>query len=252
MATTTSRSNNMQPQSSVKTGGFKVNNGESRTSVPPTQQQQSALNASGDSMNLLEIWRKPIIGELYIRAEYITYPVATSLVEFARLGDVPIRKSPLKVLDMCCGTGVVSSVIQKMMRERSLPGWDTDSVTLTCVDSSQAQLEVIQNKAIQEDWVANEVKQVDVMLPLESFRVTKCDGILATSTWHTEGWVADTRDAIDVSNLALPGQPPVSWPQSSLELTCLWGPGAWESPSFVKSIFRAVGFIDVEIDVVTK
>ncbi|GKT48700.1 glandicoline B O-methyltransferase roqN [Colletotrichum spaethianum] len=84
----------------------------------------------------------------------------------------------------------------------------------------------------------------------ECYRVTKPGGTLATSTWITEGWVPDTRDA--VAHLALPGEPPVAWPQSSIELTSLWGPGSWESPSFGKSMFRAAGFVDVETEVVTK
>lgn len=84
----------------------------------------------------------------------------------------------------------------------------------------------------------------------ECYRVTKPGGTVATSTWVTEGWIPDTRDA--VAGLALPGQQPVAWPQSSIELTSLWGPGAWESPSFVKSMFKAAGFVDVEVDVVTK
>ncbi|KAK1706343.1 uncharacterized protein CLUP02_12967 [Colletotrichum lupini] len=237
-----------------------------------------SLNDSGDKANLVEFWRNPEAGNIYRHAEHLTSPVTPCLVDHSQLcqtvSSASASTKTIQVMDMCCGTGVVSSYIQKMMRE--LPGQQRERVRLTSADSSEAQLGVVKEKIGREGWVGCEVRQVDIMdmsfppdqfdvvivamaLMLvadpytslnECYRVTKPGGTLATSTWVTEGWIPDTRDA--VRDLALPGQPPVSWPQSSIELTSLWGPGAWESPSFVKSMFTAAGFVDVEVDVVTK
>ncbi|KAK1978716.1 S-adenosyl-L-methionine-dependent methyltransferase [Colletotrichum cereale] len=239
------------------------------------KEHQRTLNLSGDKANLVEFWRNPEAGNIYRHAEHLTHPVTPCLVEHARLCQaVTAAKGPLRVMDMCCGTGVVSSHIQKMMRE--MPGSDGGKVRLTSADSSEAQLGVVKEKAAREGWAGCEVRQADIMnmefpsdhfdvvivamaLMLvadpytsldECYRVTKPGGTVATSTWVTEGWVPDTHDA--VAGLALPGQPPVSWPRSLVELTSLWGPGAWESPSFAKSMFTAAGFVEVEVEVVTR
>ncbi|OHE95108.1 hypothetical protein CORC01_09632 [Colletotrichum orchidophilum] len=226
------------------------------------------LNASGDEANLTDFWRNREAGNIYRHAEHLTFPVTPCLVDYAQLCQMVSSSSTkvVEVMDMCCGTGVVSSYIQKMMRE--LPGAQRGRVRLTSADSSEAQLGVVKEKVEREGWVGSEIKQADIMFDVvivamalmlisdpyislsECFRVTKPGGTVATSTWVTEGWIPDTRDA--VAHLALPGQQPVSWPQSSIELTSAWGPGAWESPSFVKSMFTAAGFVDVEVDVVTK
>lgn len=76
----------------------------------------------------------------------------------------------------------------------------------------------------------------------------KPSGTFATSTWLIEGWVPDTRDAIAAANL--PGNPP--WPQSSDELVAAWALGPWHTRSFVESSFRAAGFVDVKIEIVTR
>lgn len=63
---------------------------------------------------------------------------------------------------MCCGTGVVSSYIQKMMRE--LPGQQRERVRLTSADSSEAQLGVVKEKIGREGWVGCEVRQADILV----------------------------------------------------------------------------------------
>ncbi|KAK2043976.1 HET-domain-containing protein [Colletotrichum somersetense] len=147
---------------------------------------------------------------------------------------------------MACGTGVVSSYIQTLMKE--MKPAEREKVRLMSADSSEAQLGIVQEKIAREGWLGSKVVQADIMV--QCYRVIKPGGTLATSTWVTEGWVPNIRDA--VASLGLPGQPPVSWPQSSMELTSLWGPGAWHSPTFVKSMFTAAGFVDVEVEIVTK
>ncbi|KAK1565970.1 S-adenosyl-L-methionine-dependent methyltransferase [Colletotrichum navitas] len=234
------------------------------------------LNSPGDKANLVEFWRNPDAGSIYKHTEIGTFPITPCLVQHARLSEaVTAARKPLEVMDMCCGTGVVSSYIQSMMREMN-PA-EREKVRLTSADSSEAQLKIVKEKITKEGWLGSKVVQADIMnmafpsdhfdviivamalmlvadpytsLNVECYRVTKPGGTLATSTWVTEGWIPDTRDA--VASLCLPGQPPVSWPQSSIELTSLWGPGAWESPTFVKSMFTAAGFVDVEVNVVTK
>lgn len=76
----------------------------------------------------------------------------------------------------------------------------------------------------------------------------KHSGTFATSTWLIEGWVPDTRDAIAAANL--PGNP--AWPQSSDELVTAWALGPWHSRTFVESMFKAAGYVDVKTEVVTR
>jgi hypothetical protein len=68
-----------------------------------------------------DLWLNPEIGNLYPRVERITGPFATPLLHMA--GIYSITK-PIKVLDMCCGTGVVSAhlqqIVSSIMRKRWL------------------------------------------------------------------------------------------------------------------------------------
>ncbi|KAK2051618.1 S-adenosyl-L-methionine-dependent methyltransferase [Colletotrichum caudatum] len=233
------------------------------------------LNSSGDKTNLVEFWRNPDSGEIYRHAEHNTFPIASCLVQYAKLPETVITATkPLEVMDIACGTGSVSSYIQTLMKE--MKPAEREKVRLMSSDSSEALLRIVQEKIAMEGWLGSKVVQSDIMimsfpsdtfdfvmvanalmlvadpytsLDVECYRVIKPGGTLATSTWVTEGWVPDTRDA--VASLGLPGQPPVSWPQSSMELTSLWGPGAWHSPTFLKSMFRAAGFVDIKVEIVT-
>ncbi|GKT48699.1 methyltransferase tpcH [Colletotrichum spaethianum] len=131
--------------------------------VANKQQQQQPLNAAGDKANLVEFWRRPEAGNIYRHAEHLTLPVTPCLVEHAQLCQaVSAAKAPLKVMDMACGTGVVSSYIQKMMRE--LPPHEREKLKLTSADSSEAQLGVVKDKMAREKWVGCEVKQTDIMV----------------------------------------------------------------------------------------
>ncbi|KAF6803931.1 hypothetical protein CSOJ01_10557 [Colletotrichum sojae] len=238
------------------------------------------FNKPGDSANLVDFWRNPEAGNIYKHAEHLTGPVTPCLVDHAGVCGAVTRAAassnpnPVRVMDMCCGTGVVSSYIQKMLRQTGER--EREKTELVSADSSEAQLGVVKEKIAREGWTGTSVEQCDIMnqkFPSDSFdvvicamammlvadpykamaecyRVTKPGGTFATSTWVIEGWVPDTRDA--VASLALPGQQPVCWPQNSAELTNLWGPGCWESPTFVRSMFTAAGFVDVEVEVVTK
>ncbi|KAF9870713.1 hypothetical protein CkaCkLH20_11815 [Colletotrichum karsti] len=249
---------------------------------PPTADSVAAapLNAAGDKANLTSFWRTPEAGNIYRHAEHLTGPVTPCLVDHAGLRERLVaaaassNPNPVRVIDMCCGTGVVSGCVQRMVRE--MGGREGEKLELVCADSSEAQLGVVREKIEREGWVGVDVALCDIMdqkfedgsfdvvicamaimliadpykAVAECHRVTKPGGTFATSTWVIEGWIPDTRDA--VSALALPGGRPVCWPRNSAELTNLWGPGCWESPSFVTSMFTAAGFVDVEVEVVTK
>ncbi|KAL0936989.1 uncharacterized protein CTRU02_209205 [Colletotrichum truncatum] len=253
---------------------------ESKKPVTTAAASAAPLNAAGDKANLTNFWRNPDAGNIYRHAEHLTGPVTQSLVDHARLREAitaaaaSSNPNPLRVMDMCCGTGVVSGCIQRMLREMGTK--EREKLELLSADSSEAQLGVVKDKIAREGWTGTDVAQCDIMdqsFPTGSFdvvicamaimliadpykamaecyRVTKPGGTFATSTWVIEGWVPDTRDA--VASLSLPGQQSVCWPQNSAELTNLWGPGCWESPSFVRSMFTAAGFVDVEVEVVTK
>ncbi|GKT50162.1 methyltransferase tpcH [Colletotrichum spaethianum] len=81
------------------------------------------------------------------------------------------------------------------------------------------------------------------------FRILKPGGRLATSTWAFEGWVPGTFEAL--TNLSLPNQKPVAWPQESCQLTRIWSPGMWDSDYFTAAMYKNVGFKDVRPDVVS-
>jgi hypothetical protein len=84
----------------------------------------------------------------------------------------------------------------------------------------------------------------------ECFRAVRPGGRYAASTFIYEQWVDETKEAIRLANLRLPGGEPVAWPQDSIEISSLWGVGPWHRPSFGRSMFQAAGFIDVKMLIV--
>ncbi|KAK2024896.1 S-adenosyl-L-methionine-dependent methyltransferase [Colletotrichum zoysiae] len=189
------------------------------------------LNPSGDKANLIDFW-------------------PSCLLQHAQLREAMIAATkPLEVMDMACGTGVVSSYIHTLMKE--MEPAQREKLRLTSADSSEAQLGIVQEKITREGWLESKVVQADIMnmsFPSETFDfIIVANALMLVADPYAS--LRDTRDA--VACLGLPGQQPVSWPQSSIELTTLWGPGAWHSPTFAKSMFTAAGFVDVEVEIAT-
>lgn len=85
---------------------------------------------------------------IYCAAERLTGPVATPLIEHAGLRRQITR--PTKVLDMACGTGVVSAHLHQALKEL---GPETQAnVQLTCADISDAQIAYIRRRIEKQQW----------------------------------------------------------------------------------------------------
>ncbi|KAL2878741.1 hypothetical protein SGCOL_005966 [Colletotrichum sp. CLE4] len=236
----------------------------------------AALDPAGDRANHTSFWRNPRVGNIYRNTEYITFPITQPLLDYCGLTENKISSldKPVEVLDMCCGAGVVSARIQEMLKMTGQEG--KGLVKLTCSDSSGGQIEHVRSRVGKDGWTDTTVVQADIAsLPFESnsfdfivvgmalmvvaepyaglaelYRVLKPGGRIASSTWATEGWVYDTRDA--VANLGIPGQQPVPWPQKSCHLTGLWSPGAWDDPYFAAAMYNASGLIKIKSETLPK
>lgn len=73
----------------------------------------------------------------------------------------------------------------------------------------------------------------------------KSGGTFSISTWFYEAWNADVKHALST----LPNSPP--WPETSDELIMAWATGPWQSPSYVKNMLLARGFVDVKVELLS-
>lgn len=85
---------------------------------------------------------------IYSAAERLTGPVATPLIEHAGLTR-PITR-PINVLDMACGTGVVSAHLHQALKE--LGPQAQANVQLTCADISEVQIAYVRRRIEEHQW----------------------------------------------------------------------------------------------------
>lgn len=85
---------------------------------------------------------------VYSAAERLTGPVATPLLEHAGLTRESTR--PISVLDMACGTGVVSAHLHQVLKE--LGPEAQGKVHLTCADISESQVKYIRQRIADQGW----------------------------------------------------------------------------------------------------
>lgn len=85
---------------------------------------------------------------VYEAAERLTGPVATPLVEHAGLTKTIMH--PIRVLDMACGTGVVSAHLHHALSNMGPEA--QDKVHLTCADISESQIGYVRQRIQAQGW----------------------------------------------------------------------------------------------------
>lgn len=80
---------------------------------------------------------------------------------------------------------------------------------------------------------------------IECFRILQPSGICALSTWDTVGWLPDVQAAF----ATLPDPP--MFPDTETFYASM-GKGRWYETSFVAQKLTAVGFVDVQVEVVRR
>lgn len=104
-----------------------------------------------------ELWLNPEIGDLYSRVERITGPFATPLLHQAGLYKI---SQPIKVLDLCCGTGVLSAHLQQIAERDGAK----DKVDIICGDLSESQLARVSKRIQANGWNNVKVALADAMV----------------------------------------------------------------------------------------
>lgn len=94
----------------------------------------------------------------YKTAEKVAGQFAQDLIDQSRLVvDANTNPdAPLTVLDNACGTGVISSILQEKLDDRTKQNW-----MLTCGDISSSMLDYTKNRMELEGWANTEIKLVD-------------------------------------------------------------------------------------------
>jgi SAM-dependent methyltransferase len=210
------------------------------------------------------LWLREEVGALYAKGEVHTGPFSMPLLRMANFDKLRLPPNRnLRILDLCCGSGVTTHELQVLLQKQRLE----DKVDLTCGDFSAGQLEYLDKRIQKMGWKNTYTQQMNaeknglpdqafdhvvcaqglMIIPdsqaalQECYRVIKPGGTFALSVWHTENWSLDVRDAIT----HLPGLP--AWPETSVELTNSWAQGPWENTHYVRSMLHRRGFVDVDV-----
>ncbi|KAJ5924044.1 hypothetical protein N7466_008231 [Penicillium verhagenii] len=176
------------------------------------------------------------------------------------------RDCPLLVLDNACGTGVISSILQRDLDHEVKTNWQ-----LTCSDVSPGMLEYTRRRLESEKWLNAEVKTVDAQdtkLPSELFthaftafafmalprglaaldestRILQPGGTIAFSTWIEPGWLLAAGKAVASISSDLP------WPTAD-EFLSVIGNGQWSSVNWIEAQLKDRGFCDIKVNPVTR
>ncbi|KAL4957160.1 S-adenosyl-L-methionine-dependent methyltransferase [Aspergillus filifer] len=199
----------------------------------------------------------------YKLAEQLTSLFSGPLITQSGLATSSSAK-PLTILDNACGTGVVSSAIQKI-----LCGQDKKEWKLASGDFSEAMIECTKERAREEKWVNSEVMLVDAMdtkleseafshvltgfaIPMlpdndaalkECLRILQPGGTYASTNWKTTPQIALMLSSLSSLKDCLP------LPDST-EFQKAINKG-WDNESTIISTLESHGFVDVKVTPVT-
>lgn len=100
------------------------------------------------------MWNNQKSATTYRSGEKLTAPHAKHFIE--QSGVATRTERPLVILDNACGTGVISSLLHRILDEDTRSNWE-----LTCGDSSEAMVSITKDRIEEEGWNNAEAKVVD-------------------------------------------------------------------------------------------
>lgn len=101
-----------------------------------------------------ELYSGKGILDTYMIAEKITRYYTQDLINLSGLNKSSLR--PLVILDLACGTGVVSDALHDMLDSQPEGGWE-----LTCGDISAELTGHVKRKILDRGWENSNAKVVD-------------------------------------------------------------------------------------------
>jgi ubiquinone/menaquinone biosynthesis C-methylase UbiE len=104
--------------------------------------------------NFTELYAGKGILETYMIAEKITRYFTQDLIELSGLLESKFR--PLQVLDLACGTGVVSEKLHEVLADQPLASWE-----LMCGDISTELTDHVKRKIVEEGWSNSSARVMD-------------------------------------------------------------------------------------------
>lgn len=104
--------------------------------------------------NFTELYAGKGILDTYMIAEKITRYYTQDLIKLSGLSESSLR--PLAILDLACGTGVVSDALHDMLDSQPEQSWE-----LTCGDISAELTGHVKHKILERGWSNSTAKVVD-------------------------------------------------------------------------------------------
>ncbi|KAJ5563149.1 S-adenosyl-L-methionine-dependent methyltransferase [Penicillium sp. DV-2018c] len=222
--------------------------------------------------NFTELYSGKGILETYMIAEKITRYFTQDLIELSGLLESKLR--PLRVLDLACGTGVVSEKLHEVLADQPQASWE-----LVCGDISMELTGHVKRKIIEEGWSNSTARVMDaqntelpagglthVFAALDTLRILKPGGILTISTWqkstlqtlhsllpsiilsHTNGNKAEWLPVLEAAVRTIPAALP--FPTTKEFMSCM-NPG-WDDEEYVRGRLEQAGFMHVHTTTISK
>nr|AOC84391.1 OxaG [Penicillium oxalicum] len=213
--------------------------------------------------NFTELYAGKGILETYMIAEKITRYFTRDLIELSGLLESEL--SPLKLLDLACGTGVVSERLHEMLASKAPASWE-----LICGDISAELTGHVKRKIIEEGWTNSSARVMDaqntelataelthVFAALawtsfpdtyaalkDSLRILRPGGTLTISTWQKTEWLGVLEAAVKTIPTRLP------FPTTKEFMSCM-NPG-WDDENYVRGRLEEAGFVHVYSTTISK
>ncbi|KAL4882494.1 S-adenosyl-L-methionine-dependent methyltransferase [Aspergillus karnatakaensis] len=222
-------------------------------------------------MSVTSAWKDMMKNEklvqTYKSSEKASAPFVETLLQqsgiVSEANDFPDKT--LVVLDLGCGTGIVSSLLNKQVRNNNV------AMKITCCDITDAMLAYTEHRSQEEGWQNAEFKHVDAQktgLPSDTFthifaalvflglpdslaaldenlRILQPGGTLGFTTWVDVPWLLVVRAALDTIS------PDLRFPTSELFLSSI-GSGNWRSVTWIESQLQERKMIDINVQAHTK